>query len=405
MSTINDLPTELMLEVGQYLLLMDPHHCFLSYLSQTCRRFHNIFTHSIITYHTCSVLEGSEIIGVGSGQPNTAAFSLDGNFKEISFKLRRNTLNDTRCFRNLIFRANSISRIKIMVLRGASSQVLVCLLNSCVHRPGLHLKIEEDPDLGLAPFEGRPFLFNFSFNLQSDSTVFTPREMQPVKMAWKDILLGSLISSKRRKRNTSSQMKTTAIPRESHFKAPRPKVAPRLTGLWIEGDCLLSASIYPWTRYIMNAAPLTHLSITKSKLTIFDWSQILPSITISTLAYLAIGISVAFPDLLDFFHRHASLQEINLSGKEPIGVVSFLISTPSSRPNPLPKLKTLVATPDYIYPFIFHQQDGYFRDLNAYDIRPHYIYSDDAFHAIFELLATTNTHLSITLYWRPLNID
>jgi len=428
MSTINDLPTEIMLEVGEYLILVDPHHVLLSFLSQTCRRFHDIFTPFMAPYHVRSILESSihKFITTANGQPDTpSTFSLDGNFEEMSFKLKDRTINDIRCFRNLIFRANAISRITVDVGRREITRcALACLLNSCVQRPDLHLRVEEDRGISWSSrdLERGPFIFNLTKSNSTESTPQEPQETQPVKTTWKDVLLGALnaLSSrlpfKSSKEVSLPQIPSTCdgievIPRNPRFEVPRPKVAPRLTGLWIEGDCLFSASNYPWTMDIMNAAPLTHLSITKSKLTMFDWSQILPSITISTLAYLAISVSVAFPDLLDFFHRHPSLQEINLSDNEPIGVVSFLISTPSSRSNLLPKLKTLVATPDYIYPFMCHQQDGYFHNLNAYDIRPFPLsyescFRNNRFRAILELLSTKGlrSRISLTLSTAYLNL-
>jgi hypothetical protein len=408
-TSITDLPAELMLEVGQHLLLIDPHHCLLSYLSQTCRWFHNIFTQFIVAYHTRTISENlipQGFVNIAT-EPNTSTFSLNGDFKEISFKLRGHTLNDIRCFRNLIFRANTISRIKLMSPQQATGQVLACLLNSCVRRPDLHLKIEGNWGISWIPFDGE----HFAFNTLSNSTASPPL---PVKTKWKDILLGALnaLSSKRchksAKRNTSPQV----IPRDQRFEVPSPKFAPGLTGLWIEGDCLFNAKTYTWIRDIMNAAPLTHLSITKSNITPNNWSQILSSITIPTLAYFQIGrVSVAFLDLLDFFSRHPSLQEINLS-VALIGIVSFLSSsTRTTKLKLLPKLKTLIATPEYIYPFICHQQDGYFNDLNAYDIRPFLInytrhYVEDYFRSIFELLASDRRriHQSIILSWKPLNI-
>jgi hypothetical protein len=341
----------------------------------------------------------------------------------MSFKLRGHTLDDIRCFRKLISQANTISRIEVDVgHREVTLRVLACLLNTCVQRPDLHLRIAESNRISwnASELERGPFIFKFN---NSNSTTPTLQQIEPVKTSWKDVLLSALnaLSPKiccKSTKNKSPQISSSTccrtaaqvVPREPRFDIPRPRVAPRLTGLWMEGDSLLRATTYPWTRDIINAAPLTHLSITQSTLTLFDWSQILSSITIPTLTYLAIGqVAVAFPDLLDFFNRHPSLRIINLSDNDLIGTVSFPTATPLTKSKLLPKLNTLVATPEYIHPFIFHQKDGYFQVLNAYDLRPFPEKHDQnirerRFHAIFELLASNpRTHLSITLSRMSLN--
>jgi len=377
--SVTELPTELWLHIGEFVVEIDSWYRLLSSLAQTCRRLYGIFEPQIDAHHVkCIVASKAKFTRLDRDEFECCpANPILGQVRELSIHIGKEnqTLDAVRCFRHLIARAKTIEAVKVDV-DDFNPQVLVCLLNSCVQRPQLRLEVNGD-----SHHEQGPFIFEF------DTTTTTatcqqrdvPQIEQPsAKSAMVLTKLKELFFWTKEKNVIKNfEEKTlydmtpvplyTVTPRRPDYTGlPYPQFPPLLTSLCIKGDHLFSASMYPWMLYILNMAPLTHLSITNGPLNHFIWSQMLSAITIPTLKGLGIGkIAVAFPDLVEFLKRHPSIEKLDLTSNLLIGVFRFPKSL--SKSEFLPRLCSLTATSEYTRPFIQYHQLGYCPLLKTYE--------------------------------------
>ena len=372
---VRDLPTELLLQIGEFVLEIDSQYRLLSSLAQTCRRLYGIFEPQINAHHVnCIVASKITHQCHYRAGDNYPANLILGQFRELSIDIRKEnqTFDAVRCFRYLIPRAKTIETIKVNVDNFKfNPKVLVCLLNSCVQRPQLRLEVNGDSH------EKGPFIFKFNTTTAAAATCQqrdVPQIEQPSMVLTKLKFLFSWTKEKNVIKNFEEETYDmtpvplyTVTPRHLEYTGlPYPQFPPLLTSLRIKGDRLFSASMYPWMLYILNIAPLTHLSITDGQLNHFTWSQILSAITIPTLKDLGIGkIAIAFPDLVEFLKRHPLIETLDLTSNLLIGVFRFPKSL--SKSDFLPRLCSLTATSEYTRPFIQYHQLGYCPLLKTYE--------------------------------------
>ncbi|EAU83806.1 hypothetical protein CC1G_07541 [Coprinopsis cinerea okayama7 len=112
----------------------------------------------------------------------------------------------------------------------------------------------------------------------------------------------------------------------------------------------------PWWYHITQSllqssySTLTRLSFSAQHLCLYDWRHILPTWSFPQLKIFAPRrTEFANPDLHDFLLRHPSISTLDLTGNELAGSVDI-----SSFANTdfLPNLEMLIATPDYLIPFL-----------------------------------------------------
>ncbi|KAF5318033.1 hypothetical protein D9619_012104 [Psilocybe cf. subviscida] len=138
----------------------------------------------------------------------------------------------------------------------------------------------------------------------------------------------------------------------------------RISSLTIEADAMFIASMYPITLHLLTLAPLTSLALHRLYLDAFNWSQILPALTLPHLADLALtGLELASHDLVPFLARHAgTLTALDLARTPAIAMTLRLL-----RPTAfdLPHLATLRADPSYLIPLLQHHLLGRLQALRA----------------------------------------
>ncbi|KAF9529222.1 hypothetical protein CPB83DRAFT_852885 [Crepidotus variabilis] len=186
--------------------------------------------------------------------------------------------------------------------------------------------------------------------------------------------------------------------RQPRYTFGLPPPCPNLTDLHLHSTELFSASMYPWTSYILKSTTLSRLSI-HVKLSLNHWAIILPSLYLPALEELQIGnIDLAFENMLSFLARHSNLRTLDLSLNAAVGVVDF--GTYPDELSFLPLLETLRATPEYILPFL--RQLDYFPKLRTLDLMPFYLtpytlsnegerdHRDRFFRPIFDTLLQTS---------------
>ena len=371
--SLADIPTELLLEIGEYITLVDPHHRSLCLLAQTCRRFYALFKPQIIAHiadcvfkrcvTTITKSNGREYPSDGHVLPQDL---LKRRLKSMYIPCKRGyTSDDIRCYRSLIFHARHIGSVTVDLRRGnLNSQALVCLLNSCIQRPGIELNVTEAYIFrSWESYVDWSFPFMLDSSRKADEQASTMHENSWFKTTVidniKHLLSRGTLSSSGTSFNATPHL--TIVPK----KYACPRSPPQLTAFGISGGVLFSAIMYPWTHHILNTAPLTRLSITRVRLSTFEWSQILASIHIPSLTHLALGsISVSFRDLLAFLARHPRLQTLDLSNNTLLGPTSFPASL--SKSSFLPNLSLMIATSSYIQIFAQQRRRGYCQKLTTF---------------------------------------
>ena len=375
---IADIPTELLLEIGAYVTLVDSHHRSLCFLAQTCRRFYSLFNPQVMGHiadcifkrcvTTISKSNGREYPSGGRVHPRDL---LKRRLKSMYIPCKRGyTSDDIRCYRSLIFHAHHIGSVTVDLRYGnLNSRALARLLNSCIQRPGIELNITEASILSSwgSQYVDGPFVFTLE---KADEQ--QPSAMLQDKKGWfkttiidniKHLLSRGTLSSHSMSFNATPRL--TIVPRRYHA-LPFPRSPPQLTAFGITGGVLFSAIMYPWTRHILNTAPLIRLSITRVRLSTPEWSQILASISIPTLTHLALGsVTISFLDLLAFLARHPRLQTLDLSNNTtPLGPTFFPSSL--SQSTFLPDLTLIIAASSYIQIFVRQRRRGYCPKLTTF---------------------------------------
>lgn len=136
-------------------------------------------------------------------------------------------------------------------------------------------------------------------------------------------------------------------PRENCFPIPLPWSS-QLHCLNITSPILFQTPFYSATIRLLNSSPLRSLSLDGLGLSHYDWTLILPSITIPTLTSLSLGNSqIAFPDLSAFLKRHPSIKRLDLAKGVAIGPLKENASR-----HLLPDCEELIANPEYLVHFL-----------------------------------------------------
>ena len=422
-----ELPNELLLEIAACVLTKDASRVQSSHLSQTCWRLHDIIAPQNLEYHeTClhlNPLLQSWQLKTASGdstpeQKNTRAFARE--FSNLIFRLSGSSVDDDlRCIRHFVFRASTIDNIKVFLDGRFNAGQLAPLLNACVQRQGLDLNINSHHEA-----EGGPFIFEFRSNQSADLVPLPNSRTGPSSVTSMTKFLYETIRSIFRLPSTkpadlaalqndqpiSTQPKPayTIIRRPPMFEVHLPSSKPQIPELSIDGEAMFSASLYPWTLHVLNSAPLTSLSISRVSFALFNWTEILASVTIPSLLYLLLAkVHIASPDLISFLHRHPTLETLHVSEYTLIGTVDF--PAPSCAPF-LPRLSSLLATAEYLLPFLQHQGRGHNPLLCRYSVSlvpnngpgiDRYPPARHQLHSIYDTIAE-GRHKDLTLLLPPL---
>ncbi|KAJ6450394.1 hypothetical protein C8R45DRAFT_1114130 [Mycena sanguinolenta] len=139
--------------------------------------------------------------------------------------------------------------------------------------------------------------------------------------------------------------------------APLPLPAnPRISTFTILTPFLFHVTFLPWTTHLCNTAPLTSLSLMHINLSLYDWSLILPKLSMEALRELSICCqTLAMPDLVQFLRRHEGITVLDLRGCETLGAVMPPISAGTTTATPetfLPHLTILTASPEHLLYFL-----------------------------------------------------
>ena len=387
-----ELPNELLLEIAACVLIKDTSRVQSSHLSQTCWRLHDIIAPQNLEYHETRLhlnpLLQSWRLKTASDdstpeQKNTRAFERE--FSNLIFRFSGNSVDDDlRCIRHFLFRASTIDNIKVFLDGRCNAGQLAPLLSACVQRQGLHLSITEILSMTYShhEVEGGPFIFEFRSNQSADLVPLLNSRTGPSSVTSMTKFIYETIRSIFRLPSTkpadlgalqndqpiSTQPKPayTIIRRPPMFEVRLPSSKPQIPELSIDGEAMFSASLYPWTLHVLNSAPLTSLSISRVSFALFNWTEILASVTIPSLLYLLLAkVHIASPDLISFLHRHPTLETLHISEYTLIGTVDF---PASSCPPFLPRLSSLLATAEYLLPFLQHQDRGHLPLLFRYSV-------------------------------------
>jgi len=172
-STIIDIANitiELLLEIGAYITLVDPHHRSLCLLAQPCDRFYSLLNSQIMDHIVDCILQALHYLDIEvkrQGVPKWRACPSPGFVEEApeDIPYKRSHTSDIRCYRSLVFHARHIGSVTVDLRYGnLNFRALVCLLkNSCIQRPGIELNITEASILSSwgSQYVAGPFVFTF----------------------------------------------------------------------------------------------------------------------------------------------------------------------------------------------------------------------------------------------------
>lgn len=427
--SIAELPTELLLEIATYTIQNDTAHITLSQLAQTCQHFQQVLNPLILTYHDNRLLTSGPLVRwrMKSGEDDKGPggihdkMALDGRFQYVTFNINAETKeDDLRSIRCFVFRANLIDLISVDLETHFKFRLMVPFLNACVQKHDLALDVRENfYGSSRHPEEGGPFMFRFhSLGVSNNETSTSRGALSSITRmtTFFRAAIRSLLNLEGRRpeaddhSSSQSNPSYTVVPRQPSFRASLPRFKPQVKSLSITGDILFTASLYPWTLHLLNAAPLTTLSITRVTLTLFNWNIILPLINIPSLLNLSLGkVAIAFPDLLSFLERHSTLNYLNFSEYTMIGVMQ--LPTSYSKSSFLPNLSYLHATPELILPFLQYRQRGYFPTLHDFALysfqhngppSEQYPQFRNEFYPIYDCISQGQyRNLALTLYSVP----
>ncbi|KAF8961416.1 hypothetical protein BDZ97DRAFT_1211051 [Flammula alnicola] len=390
--SITELPIELILEIASYLDFEDPAP---TQFALTCRHIYGIMMPQILAdqaEHVRTLAESTYNITVRLSpykeEVIASSFGLGigiepfgGPYRKVEFCVGHN-IKDIRCVRGLITHARQLEHVVLNFSRYSSLRKLAVTLDFCVQRPNLSLTVSGNlPDICHGDYGRGPFDFKVEKIKPQIPLVETQQVFVEPRKAKRGILVrimypflkflgvfapNSEINDPMPSSSPTISSETTisAIPRRStvHLALSH---EPQLSSFSIESNTLFLPSFYPLTRDLLNMAPITTLSLAHITLHLFDWAQILPSITMPALTNLSIGVklSIAFPDLLAFLERHESIRILDLTDNEAIGPVKL-------PPKPiLLQLTSLTGNSEYLLPFIQSQRRGNFSLLRRLFLR------------------------------------
>jgi len=374
---LTELPNELLLEIGTHLAVKDRSQ---ARLAMTCRHFYFLFMPTVLEDHTKHVeklaKDGRLILRESPDRkswpkPQKDIGQVIHPFKKsyltVHVYLREeDSFKDIRCIRGLINRSHSIHEVGLFFMRSGSLRDAAAVVNTCARRDDMRLtvsgRISYDND------EQGPFSFDF----QTINTHSSEKETLPTsRVRWFLQMIRSLFSGPRGKTlppEDKAPLTTSyvATPRVPPVEFPLPSMA-LLQSFTINGETLFQPSLYPTVLNIFRSTSLQRLCLLNIRLSLFNWTEILPLISLPALKCLAIGhVSIPVPDLLPFLQRHHTIQELDLTENVVIGVAELPI-TPI-----LPKLKSMAANSEYIIPFLKHKELKHFSELQNIYVKPLY---------------------------------
>lgn len=381
MIAIIDFPTELLLEVASH--LDHPECAAQACLALTCRRFYMILMQEVVEYQaqqfdlllkrsiiTPFLYADSQLHSQKADEDAPEQKFCDRPFSELRIRVIHLNAMDVRSVRYIICQSKHLHSVDILVPQVCDLRHLAAIMGTCFGKAGLHLRIT-----GSFSEDESPFSFRFQSNGQPIQTTthladITSAVTKQGKQRdfWYFIrrLLGlfpaTTSSSVPIHRESSvaripSTISITVTQRKPKFHISS-LPSPKLASLDIDGPIALLQSLYPVTLNALNS-PIKSLTLQRISFTIFDWTQILPAITLPVLKDLTIGdLSIAFPDLLAFLMRHESIESISMANNNVIGIAKM-----PSHPI-LPRLKTLATNSEYLLPFLQYKRLGHLPALS-----------------------------------------
>ncbi|KDR76869.1 hypothetical protein GALMADRAFT_155581 [Galerina marginata CBS 339.88] len=430
---VTDLPTELLLEITSYLGFEGISQVRLAL---TCRRFYETLIPQILEdqiKHADKLVAASRVHliqdlsaneqGTDKATVGSITEPFKGFFRRLAFRVGGDE-KDFRCVQGLITRAKHLEEVDLQLGEVCSLREVAAVLNSCIGRPGLRLSVGGT----ISSTERGPFEFDFRSNgkpIRLEELVTPPpsppitetakhyfwsflRVLQPFFRASQGQVIPSAKNPPARK---EAAMSSSPVSREisviATLRNPRFHIStlpqPQLISFIISSEALFLPSIYPVTLNALNNSPIRTLSLSNLTLSLFDWAQILPSITLPFLENLMIGnLSLGFPDFLAFLERHDSIESIDLTGNNVIGVARLPLKPI------LPRLNSLTANHEYLVPFLLQKDREYFPALQKLGILSpggisspsvaRYPYPEHQLHAVYDLISQGRfIDLSITL--------
>ncbi|KIM41243.1 hypothetical protein M413DRAFT_27633 [Hebeloma cylindrosporum] len=339
--TVADLPTELIFEISNHLGKTSQIH-----LAVTCRRFHEVLIPQILEGHLIH-LQNRHL----HSRPLVDPIDRSG-IHTVSDKDKYH-----RSVHSLIARASKVDSVILRLQQLYSLKKFASILNACAGHPNLAVSIigsaggQRDGDDGRGPFAFSfmelnpvPHVEDIDVEIGSRWGIFSPL-LKSIPLFVRRYL-GAM---KRKKDNplpapAFNSFTYSAIVRKPKY--PLSLIAePKLTSISIKSDTLFLPTLYPFALDLLNSSSITRLSLSHITLNVFDWTLILPSLSMKSLTEFSIAdVQIPFPDLLKFFQRHPSITTLDLTNNLPI------VTFPSSN-SALPLLGTFTSSP-YLVPLL-----------------------------------------------------
>ncbi|KAH9474552.1 hypothetical protein JR316_0013014 [Psilocybe cubensis] len=411
---IADLPAELLFEVASHLDQSEgPEQ---ARLALTCRWFYTTLMRGVAEYQSrqFEVLLQRAVITPSLQASPLSAVQLDKDsanlklferpFSDLVVHATHLDAADTRSLRYIICQSKHLQSVEIAIIQPLRDhRHLAAVMGTCFGKTGLHLRIT-----GSFSGDQSPFSFQFHSNGQSIQIASHPTEgIHAVSRT--GIWPNFRYFFRRFLALFPAALPSTPISGESPLAAPTPTVTftvtqrkpkfhisslptPQLESLHLDGALSLLQSVYPVTLKALNSQ-MTSLTLQRISFSIFDWNQILPSISLPVLkTFTLIGdLTIAFPDLLMFFERHQSIEHLYMTDKNLIGMAKMPLHSI------LPNLNTLGANSEYLTPFLQYKRLGHLPALRYIHISSiktpngpsmtRYPYPCDDLYPVYELMS------------------
>jgi hypothetical protein len=404
-SSFLHLPNELILEILGYHEGSPLEDDTIQNLALSCRRLFALLISTILQRqlnHLRNLTRNNKIEIVKTEQFYSLRLEqLDmdiygSSLNSISYNITHTVAKDLRCLHGLIARASQVRHVSLTLEMSMYEQTILgpipeggmevfsSLFNVCVEKEGLSLSVNGEP----AVWDGEGGPFKYEVTTSPQSTIAPPvsrrrnirrrtEKTDYFKRFWElfSPIFPNFGTPKIAERSEGPEEPTKEEPPQSSKTAPfvfisSPYITsvanyettnpflkvhdPKLSGIEINSRIFFRSSWYTTTRKVLNTAPITQLSFGNTGLTLYDWAQILPFITIPSLTEFTIGESgIAFPDLFTFLQRHPSITKLVLSNSFCIGRVEL----PASSTPFLPCLTKLVGAAEYLAPLLQDKDD------------------------------------------------
>lgn len=402
-SSFLHLPNELILEILGYHEGSPLEDDTIQNLALSCRRLFALLISTILLRqlnhlrnltrnNKFKIFETEQFCWLRSEQLDMDIYG--SSLNSISYNITHTVAKDLRCLHGLIARASQVRHVKLTLEMSMYEQTIMgpipeggievfsSLFNVCVEKEGLSLSVNGEPMVWDG--EGGPFKYEVTTSPQS--TIAPPASRRRdirrslrtektdyYKRFWElfSPILPNFGTPKIAEKSEGSvedppqPAKTQPfvviisphITSVANYERTNPFLNvhdPKLSGIEINSRIFFRSSWYATTLKLLNTAPITQLSFGNTGLNIYDWAQILPSITIPGLTEFTTGESgIAFPDLFTFLQRHPSITKLVLSNSFCIGRVEL----PASSTPFLPCLTKLVGAAEYLAPLLRDKDD------------------------------------------------